>query len=54
LGSKDSGDTILDIFQLTYEGLAKPIILYVDEYTYESLWAPAGLSCAAPIPLGQP
>jgi hypothetical protein len=54
LGSKDSGDTILDIFQLTYEGLAKPITLYVDEYIYESLWAPVGLSCAAPIPLGQP
>jgi hypothetical protein len=41
--------TILDLYEITYEGLAAPIRLYLDEYHDGSLKAPQGLVCAAPV-----
>ena len=53
-GSEPFGDTILDIFQVTYDGQAQPAILYVDEYVFETLYAPAGFTCQSPFPIGAP
>lgn len=49
----ESGET-LDIYQVTYEGLTEPLILYLDMYHYEDPLAPLGLSCIGSIPLEQP
>jgi len=48
------GATILDAYEVTHEGLAKPIALYVDEYHYSELRAPAGFICGQPIGLDVP
>ena len=42
-GSINSGDTILDIYRVTGDGLN--VTLYLDEYTYSPLLAPVGLTC---------
>jgi hypothetical protein len=47
-------DTILDEYELSYEGLTKPILLYVDEYHFSNPLAPAGLRRHRPIRLTQP
>src|SRR6185503_7317135 len=40
--------TILDLYELTYTGLAAPLRVYVDQYHEEStLKAPQGLTCTA-------
>ena len=39
--------TILDLWEISYTGLAKPIQLYLDEYHQEPLKAPQGLVCAS-------
>jgi hypothetical protein len=49
-----NGTTFLDIYEVTYEGLAKPITLYLDFYHYNPLRAPRGLTCATPFNLGAP
>jgi TonB-like protein len=56
LGSVRSPDnqTILDIYELTYDGLAPPLRLYLDEYHFDAPKAPKGLVCAAPITLTDP
>ena len=42
--------TILDLYEVTYPGLASPLRLYLDQYHEESaLKAPNGFTCAAPI-----
>jgi hypothetical protein len=41
--------TILDLYELSYSGLASPLSLYLDEYHDGTLQAPQGLACAAPI-----
>ena len=42
--------TILDLYEATYAGLASPLRLYLDQYHEESpLKAPMGLTCASPI-----
>ena len=51
--SIDYGDTILDIFLVTYTG-ARPATLYLDEYNYAELMAPVGFICWTPIPLSAP
>lgn len=43
------GSTILDAYEVTYEGLATPLRLYLDEYHDGVLTAPQGFVCAAPI-----
>jgi hypothetical protein len=42
-------ETILDVFEVNYPGLAKPLVLYLDEYHDGSLKAPQGFVCAAAI-----
>ena len=51
-GSLGYGDTILDIYQITYAGTTKT--LYIDEYSYETLMAPLGFTCWQVIPLSAP
>ena len=47
--------TILDVYQVTYPGLDKPIVLYLDAYHFDdALRAPKGLICAVPIGLNPP
>ncbi len=53
LGSIDYGDTILDEYQVSYSG-SQPVLLYLDEYSYEELMAPVGFICWTPIPLDAP
>ena len=51
---KDPG-TILDAYEVTYPGLEKPIILYLDAYHFDdALNAPKGFVCAVPISLNAP
>lgn len=53
-GSETVGDVILDKYEVTYPGQAKPVTLFVDMYTYENLMAPAGFTCRAAIPILAP
>jgi hypothetical protein len=47
--------TILDIYEVTYPGLEKPIVLYLDAYHFDdALRAPKGFTCAVPIELNPP
>ena len=46
---------ILDAYEVTYAGLAKPVTLYLDAYHFDDeLQAPAGFICGAPIGLNPP
>lgn len=51
-GSFQYSDTILDEYTLT--GLKDPVILYIDEYEYETVQAPVGFVCAGAFPLSKP
>lgn len=46
--------TILDRYDITYEGLEKSITLFLDWYHFNTPLAPKGFGCAAPINLGPP
>lgn len=48
------GTTILDGYEVIYDGLAKPTVLYVDEYHFSDLRAPRGFVCGQPIGLALP
>ena len=48
------GTTILDAYEVTHDGLAKPVVLYIDEYHFSELRAPAGFVCGQPIGLDIP
>ncbi|MFZ0544822.1 MAG: hypothetical protein WAM60_05265 [Candidatus Promineifilaceae bacterium] len=50
VGSLPTDETILDIYELTYEGLDSPANLYVDEYSFSTLLAPVGFTCASAFP----
>ena len=50
----DYGETILDVFELSYEGSSKPVTIYVDEYSYSDLYAPRGFGCFMPFPVKEP
>ena len=52
--SKGTGDTILDVYEVAYEGLEKPLRLYLDGYHYTEPRAPKGLTCGVPLALGPP
>lgn len=54
VGSLSFGDTILDSYTITYDGLDEPIALYLDEYSYEPVQAPVGFTCDASFTLGPP
>ena len=51
LGSTMAPDkqTILDLYEITYAGMAAPLRLLLDEYHEEPLKAPQGFTCAAPV-----
>ena len=36
---------MVDVYEVTYEGLDKPLTLYVDSYHYENIAAPQGFQC---------
>ena len=46
--------TILDIYEITYEGLEKPVTLYLDAYHFNPPRAPRGFSCATAFNVGAP
>src|SRR5690606_19106526 len=46
--------TILDAYEVSYEGLEKPLTLFLDWYHYTAPRLPRGFSCTGPIPLGLP
>ena len=47
--------TILDVYEVTYPGMEKPALLYLDAYHFDdALKAPKGFVCAAPIALTPP
>jgi hypothetical protein len=48
------GNTILDAYETIYDGLEKPITIYVDEYHFTDPMAPRGFTCGQPISLGPP
>ena len=52
--SAPDGDTILDAYETTYDGLEKPVTIYVDEYHFTDPVAPRGFTCGQPIGLGLP
>jgi hypothetical protein len=47
IGSVLSAGTVLHIFELSYEGLDKPVPVFLDVYHFESPKAPAGFVCGA-------
>lgn len=50
-----NGLTILDEYEVTYTGLARPAILYLDAYHFDdALVAPKGFVCAVPFGLAPP
>lgn len=47
--------TILDVYEVSYPGLEKPVLLYLDAYHFDdALKAPKGFVCAVPIGLNVP
>ena len=54
IGSHDYGDTILDVYQITYSGLSTPITLYIDEYSWGTLYAPVGFTCSGAFSITEP
>src|SRR5262249_3266525 len=56
-GVPPDGDdrTILDVYEVGYAGLDKPVLLYLDAYHFDdALKAPKGFVCAVPIGLSAP
>ena len=41
--------TILDLYQVTYEGLDQPVGLYLDAYHFSAPRAPRGFTCGAAL-----
>lgn len=54
IGSMPFEDTILDSYEVSYEGSAQPAVLFVDQYAFETLYAPVGFTCKIPFPLTAP
>lgn len=46
--------TILDVYTVDYPGLEKPLVLYLDEYHWDSPKAPKGLTCGLASDLTPP
>jgi hypothetical protein len=47
-------ETMLDRYQLTYDGLDRPVVLYLDWYHFTDTKAPVGFVCGAAFNLGLP
>lgn len=45
--ARNSDGVILDIYEITYAGLKKPIVIYVNEYSEEPPQVPVGFTCAS-------
>lgn len=45
---------VVDPYLIEYEGLATPVTLYFDLYSYAPLQAPFGFTCEAPFPIPPP
>lgn len=52
LGSESYGETILDLYQI--DGAGEPKFIYVDQYSFNTLFAPVGFTCSGPFPLAAP
>jgi hypothetical protein len=52
-GSINTDETILDAYELSYDG-AEPLMIFIDQYSWEAPAAPSGLTCAGPFPLSAP
>ena len=51
-GLEPNPQTVIDIYEVTYDGLDKPVTIYVDAYHFDdALRAPLGFTCGAPIAL---
>lgn len=48
------GETLIDRYEITYDGLDTPVILFLDWYRYTALTAPRGFVCGQPFNLGLP
>jgi hypothetical protein len=48
------GETLIDRYEVTYEGLANPEILHLDWYHYTEVLAPRGFVCGQAFNLGLP
>ena len=48
-GATADGDTIVDVYEITYAGLVSPIRIFINQYAEGPLKAPQGLVCAAPL-----
>jgi hypothetical protein len=53
-GSITLAETILDAYSLSGSGLGAPVTIYVDEYSFEPLYAPVGFTCAGPFAVTPP
>ena len=53
-GSLLYGGTILDAYTLTYPGLESRVAIYLDEYSFETLYAPIGFTCSRSFPVTPP
>jgi hypothetical protein len=38
------GKGLLDVYEVKYEGMKKPIMLYINMYDYQTLYAPVGFT----------
>lgn len=55
MGLEGDDRTILDVYEVSYPGIEKPVVLYMDAYHFDdALKAPKGFVCAVPIGLGPP
>lgn len=48
------GDTLVDRYTVTYDGLATPVTLYLDAYHFAEPKAPQGFICTRPLSSGLP
>lgn len=55
-GSRPAADqTILDAYEVTYDGLESPVTIYLDAYHFDdAMRAPKGFTCGTPIELPAP
>jgi TonB family protein len=50
----DANGIILDLYEVTYDGIERPIELYLDLYRWEPPKAPRGFACTRPLDLAPP
>jgi hypothetical protein len=51
-GSMEYGSTILDAYEVVLDG--EMVLLYVDQYSFETLLTPVGFSCGGAYPILAP